>query len=540
MSYVPFDARPLADMYNPGRRSIKRRTTDDPELQTDEGQPISFGPPVKGLNISDAIAAIPDGYATVLENWICLDDGPRVRGGAISNNTGLSGEVHSFIAYHSGTLDKLFCVSGNATHAVFDITASGAVGAAIISGLVATVWSTTTFTSSGGTYAWLTGKGNAPRAYDGSAWTTPAITGVTTTNLSMAWAHGKRMFFVEGGTTNAWYLSVDAIAGAAVKFPLVGEFQRGGSLVAGSTWTPDAGNSSLSASCVFISSEGEIAVYQGADPATWTSLGTFYVGKPCGPNCFMKAGGDLIVMTEDGKFALSQIMSLDRDALVNNSISRNIRPLWQKLARSTNRDRWQIIRNNAFGYVLVTMPSTENVQTQLCVNIQTGAWSTFTGWKPTAMISTNGTLYFGTIAGIVYRADFGGMDGTLPYSATYVGPFKMAGLATIYAKMMRAVVIATETFSPLVAALSNYRAILPGKPSAGLSDEIPLWDSTFIWDVEGAGWAPENDTQDDWQVVEGSGHALAPCVIYTLGQVNTPQIKLIRCDMIIEGGDVIT
>jgi hypothetical protein len=472
----------------------------------------------------------------MLENWICMSDVPRVRGGAVSFSTGMTGEIVAFADYRSGATSKIFAVAGDALQSVYDITAGGAVGAAALSGLVNTIWNSHSFTSSGGTFLFLCGAGNAPRTYNGTAWETPAITGFTTTTASMSWSHGNKMFFIEAGTTNAWFLATDAIAGAATKFPLVGEFSRGGTLIAGATWTTDAGDNALTASCVFISSEGEIAIYQGPNPATWTGMGTFFVGKPLGVNCFMKAGGDLVVMTEDGLFALSQIINLDRDALANNSISKNIRPLWRSVALATNTLRWQIIRHDSLGYAVVSMPSTQSRQTQFCVNLQTGAWSTFTGWKPTAVISTNDRLYFGTKEGVVFEGDAGGTDNGSPYSAVYVGPFKMGSLSGLFAKMMRAVVVAKETFAPLVSALADYKINIPTKPSAGVSEGIPKWDVDFVWDV--SKWAPEAEGRGDWQVVEGNGHALAPCVIYTIGQTHAPDIKLVRTDMMIEAGDI--
>src|SRR3546814_8798766 len=77
-----------------------------------------------------------------------------------------------------------------------------------------------------------------------------------------------------GVQTCALPIYADSIGGPAEPFPLGGVFGLGGSLLFGSAWSIDSSSDSgLSEQNIFVSTEGEVAVYQGSDPgeaATWS------------------------------------------------------------------------------------------------------------------------------------------------------------------------------------------------------------------------------------------------------------------------------
>lgn len=502
------------------------------------GKNKSFRAPVLGLMLFDDLANVPDGGALVLDNWFPQKNTVRPRGGASERNTGMTGSVRAIGIYEAGASRKAFAFAGEATDAIYDISSPGAVGSALVSSLVNAVWSFAQITTSGGTFLTACGYGNDRLLYDGSSWaTTPAITGVDPADLSQSWVHANRMFFVEGGTTNAWYLDVDAIGGAAVKFSLGGVFPRGGTLVAGGTWTTDAGNSGLKSTCVFISSEGDIAAYEGADPTSWTLLGAFEIAKPCGINCFMKTGGDLAIMTEDGLVAMSHAISLDRAALANESVSKNILPMWRDRVENSDTSLWQIARRDNAGMALVSVPKTlTDPAYQFVINFQTGAWARWYGWDVVCLSVFNGALIFGTQDGRILEGDTSGADDEVPYSATWIGPFAMNGTRGVFGKLSRAVVRSAETFSPRITLKFDYDTNIPTPPQAGYSVGGELWDAA-IWDT--AVWGRSNETRMPWQSTPGSGSAYSPCVQYTLGQTETPQIELIRVDIITEAGEVV-
>jgi len=498
---------------------------------------LSYRAPVGGLTLFNDLSDVPDGGALILDNYFPERDVVRPRGGAEERNTGLGATVRAIGVYEASNR-KAFSFSGAATDDIHDITSPGAVGAALVTALANTTWSFAMFTTSGGPFLIAAGYGNAPLKYNGATWSTaPAITGVTATNLSYVWLHANRLFFVEKGTTNAWYLPVDSVGGVAVKFALGGEFPRGGTLVSGATWTTDAGNSGLKSTCVFISSEGDVAAYDGADPTTWSKIGTYEIAKPCGINCFMKTGGDLSIMTEDGLVAMSHVISLDSAALANESVSKNILPLWRDRVARTDTTLWQIARRDFAGMAIVSVPST-NVDPayQFVANFQTGAWARWFGWDVQCVSVINNDIVYGTSDGRIMTGDTSGSDDGAPYTASWIGPFRMETANIMVAKLARAVVRSAETFEPQITVKADFDTTLPTPPQSGVSVGGDIWD-TGIWYT--AVWGRIDATRMPWQGVIGSGSALAPCIQYTLGQLESPRIEMVRVDLVYEGGEVV-
>src|SRR5690606_10208542 len=162
--------------------------------------------------------------------------------------------------------------------------------------------------------------------YNGSSWGTASITGPTASNLVWCNLHQRRLWFGEIGSLTAWYLPVNSIAGSASSFSLAGVARLGGYIMAMGTWTRDGGDGTDDVA-VFITSEGEAVIYQGIDPAsadTWTLVGVFRIGRPIGRRCVIKAGADLVLVTQDGFVAASAILSLDRSQTQKVALSAQI------------------------------------------------------------------------------------------------------------------------------------------------------------------------------------------------------------------------
>ena len=94
---------------------------------------VSIPPPVGGWDTENALADMPQQNAVVLDNWFPGTDKVTLRRGYTEHASGMSGSVETLLEYapQSGT-QKLFAVnSGN----VYDVTSSGSVGSAVVSGL---------------------------------------------------------------------------------------------------------------------------------------------------------------------------------------------------------------------------------------------------------------------------------------------------------------------------------------------------------------------------------------------------------------------
>src|SRR2546429_6115858 len=80
------------------------------------------------------------------------------------------------------------------------------------------------------------------------------------------------------------------------------------------TWTLDAGYG-IDDHLVFITSNGEVVVWRLTDPTTPTGIamiGLFQIGSPVGQRCYVKYGGDLLIITQDGVVPLSAALQSSR------------------------------------------------------------------------------------------------------------------------------------------------------------------------------------------------------------------------------------
>ena len=358
--------------------------------------------PVKGWNTKDPVAAMDPQAALVLDNWFPMEGEVKARLGWTPWNQIPSTSVMSLLSYSSVTrATRLFaCCSDNK---IYDVTTKGTV--TLSQTTTWGDWYGVNFTNvAGTTFLWCANGVDGPRYFDGIGWSLSVISGpASSSKLIAPWLSSRRIWTIEDGTMNAWFLPLDSIAGAAKKMPLGALFNRGGYLMAGASWTVDGGDG-VNDMCVFVTSEGEVAVYQGTNPessTSWSLVGVFFIGKPPSRRCFTKFGGDLLVLTEFGVIPLSSAMkATDLEA---GTMSDSIRP--------TIMDSMvDILRNNRFGAQLITYPAQNalvvNVPDgqevlQYVMNTITGAWCSFSNWYTLSLRVFNGHLYGGMADGTV-------------------------------------------------------------------------------------------------------------------------------------------
>ena len=358
----------------------------------------SLPAPTDGWNARDNIAAMPPLDAVILDNWFPSTGYLQVRNGNTEFADGVGvGSVFALMAYSSPAGGKLFAAS--ATN-IYDITPGG-TAPSVVASMTNGRWQHVNFTTSGGSFLLAVNGADTPRQYDGTNWSASTISasGLTTANLINIWVHKGRIWFVEKDTLDAWYLSAGAIAGTAVKFPLGAVFQLGGELIAGGSWSRDGGDG-MDDLQVFITSNGEVAVYQGTDPAsadTFALVGVFRIGRPLGYRCMEKFGADLIVVTDQGYLPLSQVLRLDPSQAEAQAISDKIRDAVSEAALSYGGNfGWQAISYPKSNWGLFNVPTVEGEQAeQHVVNVLTGAWCRFTGMNAVCWEVFNDDLYFG-------------------------------------------------------------------------------------------------------------------------------------------------
>lgn len=392
----------------------------------------------------------------------------------------------------------------------------------------------------------LTSAGGAAVANGASAAASAVtITGVATTALSQVWLYRSRLFFVEEGTMTAWYLPVDAVGGAAADIGLAGIFQRGGALLFGATWSLDSG-AGLDDKCVFVSTEGEVAIYEGNDPsdaAAWGLVGRYDVAKPLGINATMQAGGDLLIATVDGIVPLSQIIQKDPAALSLSAVTRPIERLWGYETENAT-DPIELLKWPERSLAVVTLPESDKV---LTVNLQTGAWASQTGWVATCAETFAGKAYIGMADGTIAAIDESGLDLTEPFTARACMAFNDLGAPTQYKRgqMVRCSFFAPQAVTHKVSVALNYTADFPTAPDAtsvSASSDYLIWD-VGNWD-EKLWWSTAVEEASlglvaEWRTVSGAGFAIAPTIQVTSGQAQKLNIELVKVDIAYEAGGAV-
>lgn len=373
-----------------------------------------------------------------------------------------------------------------------------------------------------------------------------AFTGVNTNVLSYVWAYKSRLFFIEENSMNAWYLPIDAIGGAAVKLPMGGIFSLGGSLLFGASWSLDtSGDGGLSEQCVFVSTEGEVAVYQGDNPATaatWTRVGTYRIGKPLGPKAFIRAGGDIVIATSIGFVPLSQAIQRDIAALSPAAVSYKIETEWNNFVELRAGYNWSCEVWPSSQMVVIALP-TVNYQpaTMLVSNARTGAWAEYTNWDGNCLEVFNDRLFFGSQSGRVVEANVSGTDEGNTYTGLWVPLFddlRSPGSLKIVLNG-RAFMRGPKEPSPTVNCQFDYvyNPYQPGSApviAGGSEWDVGIW-GTSVW---GSGDILEDYNQ--WVSIGGSGYAVSPDVQITSGFTAPLDTELIRFEMTYDMGDILS
>lgn len=366
---------------------------------------------------------------------------------------------------------------------------------------------------------------------------TATITGVDTKDLSFGWVFGSRLFFVEKDTMNVWYLAVDSIGGTASDFSLAGIFQGGGAVWFGATWSLDAGDG-LDDKCVFFSTTGQVAVYQGTDPssgATWSKVGVYQITTPMGPKAVERAGGDVLVATEDGIVPLSQAVAKDSAALSLAAVTRSIPENWANEVIDRRTVNWEMIKWDASNMLIVSQPITVEGQESQCyvANVETGAWCRFTGWDTRCLALYNDRGYFGTSTGEVYEMEVGGTDDGTPYVCVYVGQFDhMKAMGAEKTVMQaRATFRAASPFNYKLSVSTNYQISLPSAPASADDYSVAEWDAavwdTDVWDSS----TNETSVSTRWVSIGRTGFVAAPTLQITCGVTPFPRVELVEITM---------
>jgi hypothetical protein len=327
--------------------------------------------------------------------------------------------INSLITYNAddGSAKLLFASNDS----FYDGTINGASATPVLTGLSNDKWQTAQFANSGGHWLFAVNGSDNPILFDGTTYhrlvSGDGVVSYTIANINPATfinvtIHQARAWFVEKDSLRGWYLPTQQIYGVATSFDFGPIFPRGGYLVALATWSVDAGQGSDD-KLVAISSEGEVAVYQGIDPATvdtWALVGVYYIGEPLGYRCYCKIAGDLAILTQTGLVPLSQ--ALQSTEVNANSVA--FTDIIQHLISDLVAERksyfgWCLLLVPKENWLMLNVPNYDGTSYQLVMNTITQRWCAFTGWPTTCLTLYEGFPFFATLDKI-YKAAYGTLD----------------------------------------------------------------------------------------------------------------------------------
>jgi hypothetical protein len=362
---------------------------------------VSYQAPTGGWNAYDALADMQPTEAIALDNWYPQTQYCEIRGGSAISSTGMTGIGKTLMVYNalSGT-NKMFCSTSSG---VYNVSSPGVVAASVASRTNGK-HQHLIFGDGTNQYLIMVNGVDAPLYYDGTTWlavtgvSSPALTGpADITKLISIFIFKSRLIFLEKNTLKFWYLSAGVAGGALTAFDLSGVAQMGGYLMAAESWTVDAGNG-VDDRAVFVTSNGEVIVYQGTNPSsasTWALVGVYNIGEPIGRNCILRVGSELIFLTKNGSYPLStvwQASGLD----YSKAVTRKIQKAFNSAAVSYGSNfGWKAISYPAQNAVLINIPVAEDgVHYQYVMNSLNNSWCRFIGWDAEDFALFNGELYY--------------------------------------------------------------------------------------------------------------------------------------------------
>jgi len=347
--------------------------------------------------------------------------------------------------------------------------------------------------------------------------------GITPSDFIHVNSYMNRLWFVPVNSTNVVYLqTVFGVQGSASVFPLGQLLKRGGYIMAIGTWTVDT-RQSVDEYIAFISSRGEVIVYEGTDPTTagtFQLTGIYQIGAPIGRRCFLRIAGDMQIITVDGVVGMSEMLSTDRAAANRVSLTSIIMNEMAKAAQQyKNNFGWQISEFAIGTLAIVNIPIQENAQQmQYVMNTITGAWSRWIGLDQTGAINSayginancwevngNDQIFFGGNNGTVYQWNVGSGDGGQPITCLVKGAFNSFGNGAQLKRytMLQPLITTSGNPIPAIGIDVDFSPITTLSTEEPLATLGPLWGQVkwgqFTWNALPA-------TTNNWISVVGMGH----------------------------------
>lgn len=498
-------------------------------------QAVGLPAPIGGWDTESPLPTMKPEYAVILDNMIPRGGKVEQRRGFVEQCTGTAAPVETLIEYRGDPAgDKIFAASGAF---LYNVTTAGALPAASYSSAASARWDYTNFANDAGRWAILCNGAQKPLAYNGSTFAAETYTyggavAFDQTKLKYVFAHKARLHFIEKDSLHVWFPAVNGIAGAVGLLDLGPIFTLGGVLVGGARLTLDGGIGPDDFAC-YLTSEGQVAIYQGTDPSdasAWSLVGVYTLPKPIGDRCLLESGTDVLVVTEAGVLSLTTALRTDISEQQSKALSRRISTAIADASSSYGANfGWSITAYPGRGSLLVVNVPTAELSTaeQFVRCAETGGWARFTGINAFCWAFANNRIYFGSTAG-VYRWDIGASDNGEPIVGDVLPAFSAFGnrSRTKSFTMVRALLRAPSIVRPALQVVTDFD-----------KSTIP----TAIQTVVTAGdISPDDATKirNDWTGAAGDGYYGSPRMRISLtGSDGAERVSLIQsaADLLLVG-----
>jgi hypothetical protein len=497
-----------------------------------KGKPASkvahFSAPLKGLSNSAELSEQDPLQASILTNWIVEDDRITVRPGYIQVGAIAAGTAISTLIPYYGVPNRLAAAS---VDKIYDMA-----GAEISTGYGSDDWSWTSFSNlSTDDYTILVNGFDGVNSWNGLVFAKEAVrapAGVTwllTDKFVKVMSHMNRLWFADSLNLAVYYLPVQQKSGAVFIVPLNAIFKRGGLVQAIYTWSIDGGVGLDDAIAIF-STNGEVAIYSGVDPATdFKLVGVFRFDAPMSKDSVINFGGDLYIMTSTGLVPMTTLIRAEAEQLGKSDL--NVMDEFEKVSKVHHHEYgWQVLLNHHTNHAICNMPVGNGEYQQMVRKMPGQVWTKWRdvparcwGWldKSAYFGSEDGKIYLG---GSEYLSDHGApIDADVRFAWSHFGNVTKKNF-----KMARLYAITDGQPRPFIDMEVDYNATQPTNqpeitlgPSGGADWDVAIWDVDY--------WASGVKAQYNWQGITGLGR---------VGAIRV-RVSILGCSFSLNGLDIL-
>jgi hypothetical protein len=336
--------------------------------------------------------------------------------------------------------------------------------------------------------------------------------GFTAAKLDKVLAHQNRLWFANSTDLAVYYLPLQVLSGTMGILPLNAYFRRGGAIRSIYTWTY-TGGTGMDNLLVIFTTNGEAAIYQGADPdavdGSFKLVGVYRFDSPLAPNSVVNYGGELYVLISTGLVPMSTLLKAEQDNL--GVADQNIMQEFSDVSK-TYRDAfgWSVIVNSQTNHAICNMPIGSGKYQQLVRFMPNPIWSKWVDVPSRCWAWLDNHAYFGSEHGVIYRTgrEYLNDDGAAINVDVRFAWSSFKSVAKKQFKMIRLYMMSDSIPQPFVDVEVDYETIVPtNKPDAPAVNTAGNWN-TATWDVDG--WAVDAVPRQKWQGVVGLGRVGAP------------------------------